>query len=628
MRHKTQGEAGMAATKKSQNILVWVLMALLILGLAGFGVDGFLSQRVTSIGQVGSREISAQTYARTLQQEIRALEQQIGQPLPFPQAQAFGLDAQVRAQLVRRAALEAEADRIGISVGDGNVQRTLLSIPAFQGPGGAFDRESYRFALENIGQTPAQFEDEIRRDGARAILQAATAAGVATPLPMRDAFVNFLAERHSFAVFTLDASLLPESPPPADEAAITAYYQDNIADFTTPETRRVTYATLTPEMMMTTLEVDEDALRQLYQTRIADYVQPERRLVERLVFGTEEDARAAMARIDAGESFETIIIERGLTLDDVDMGDVSEAQLGAAGAAVFALAEPGQLTGPHASNVGPALFRMNAILNAQEVTFEEARDELFAEFAGDTARRAIADLIDTFEDLIAGGATVEELAAETPMELGQIDWQVGVSDGIAAFEGFRQAAATTAPDDFPQLRALSDGGVFVLRIDAIEPPAPQPLDAVRDQAQAGANARAVVTALLALAQEWSVALAAQGADSFAEERALTPETFEMVTRTDRLAGLPQALVQELFDSQPGTPVIVPQANAVVLAIAQTPLPPDPGDPQTARLLATIDEQIGGTLAQDVFDYFARALEREAGITLNQAAIDAVHAGLR
>ncbi len=618
----------MAATKKSQNILVWVLMALLILGLAGFGVDGFLSQRVTSIGQVGSREISAQTYARTLQQEIRALEQQIGQPLPFAQAQAFGVDAQVRAQLVRRAALEAEAERIGISVGDGNVQRTLLSIPAFQGPGGAFDRESYRFALENIGQTPAQFEDEIRRDGARAILQAATAAGVATPLPMRDAFVEFLAARHSFAVFTLDATLLPQAPAPADDAAIEAYYQDNIAAFTTPETRRITYAALTPEMMMATLDVDEAALRQLYQSRIADYVQPERRLVERLVFGTEDEARAAMARIEAGESFETLITERGLTLDDADMGDVSEAQLGAAGAAVFALGEPGQVSGPHASNLGPALFRMNAILNAQEVPFEDARDELFVELAGDSARRAIADLIDTLEDLIAGGATVEELATETPMELGRIDWQAGMSDGIAAFEGFRQAAATTRPDDFPQLRALSDGGVFVLRVDTIDPPAPVALDQVREQAEAGANSRAVVSALLALAQEWSVPLATQGADAFAEERALTPETFELVTRTDRLPGLPQALVQELFDSEPRTPVIVPQANSVVLAIAQPPLPADPGDPQTARLVATIDEQVGGTLAQDVFDFFARALEREAGITLNQAAIDAVHAGLR
>src|SRR5690606_36501056 len=136
-------------------------------------------------------------------------------------------------------------------------------------------------------------------------------------------------------------------------------------------------------------------------------------------------AQSAMDRVSAGEiSFDDLVVERGLALEDADMGDVSEAQLGAAGAAVFALEEPGQVVGPLPSNVGPSLFRMNAILNAQEVPFEEARDELRAELASDTARRAIVDQLENFDDLLAGGATLEEMAAETPMELGTIAWTV------------------------------------------------------------------------------------------------------------------------------------------------------------------------------------------------------------
>ena len=40
----------MAKAKSAQNFLVWMLMGLLVAGLAGFGIDGFLTQRVTSIG--------------------------------------------------------------------------------------------------------------------------------------------------------------------------------------------------------------------------------------------------------------------------------------------------------------------------------------------------------------------------------------------------------------------------------------------------------------------------------------------------------------------------------------------------------------------------------------------------
>jgi len=618
----------MAAKKKSQNILVWFLMVLLVVGLAGFGVDGILSQRVTAIGKVGTRDLGAQEYATLLQQEIRAIEQQIGQPLPLAQAQRFGLDAQVRAQMVRRAALESEAERIGISVSDANVQTTLLSISAFRGPGGAFDRESYRFALQNMGMTPAEFEEGIRRDNARTILQAATGAGIVAPQAMSAALLEFLAERHSFAVFSLDAGLLESAPAAVDDAAIERFYQENLSAFTRPETRRIRYAALTTEMMIARTDVDEAALRQLYQSRISEFATPERRLVDRLVFGTDAEARTAMDRITAGESFDAIVAERGLSLDDVDMGDMSEAQLGAAGAPVFALEDPGSVTGPHASPLGPALFRMNAILNAQEITFDEVREDLRIELAADTARRAIAEQVDTFEDLIAGGATVEELAAETAMEPGQIDWEAGSTEGIAAFDSFREAAASTGPDDFPQLYALSDGGVFVLQVDAIVPPTPRPLDEVRDQARAGAEAEALIRALLALAQDLSAPLAAQGADAFGEARGLSPESYALVTRTDRLVGLPQAMLEQLFDGAPGTPVIVPDGDRVLLAIAEAPQPADAGDAQTAALLASLNEELTTSLAQDVFDHFARALEREAGVTLNQAAIDAVHAGFR
>ena len=62
----------MAQKKSAQSILMWILMAMLIAGLGGFGIDGFLSQRVTSIGSVGGREIDAQTYSRALQAEMRA----------------------------------------------------------------------------------------------------------------------------------------------------------------------------------------------------------------------------------------------------------------------------------------------------------------------------------------------------------------------------------------------------------------------------------------------------------------------------------------------------------------------------------------------------------------------------
>lgn len=619
----------MAKKNSAQNILMWMLMIVLVAGLGGFGIDNFLGSRVTSIGSVGGRQITTQEYARALQAEMNAYTQQLGQPVTLALAQQLQLDQQVRSQLVTQAALENEADRLGISVSDANVQRAIVEMRAFQGPTGGFDMETYRFQLQNAGETPASFEETVRRDAARGILQSATAAGIETPENLKAALVEFYATRHAFDVFTLTEGQLPSPVAAPDDAAIQAYYDENIDQFTAPETRAITYAWLTPDMVIDSVEVDEDAIRSLYNERIDEFVQPERRLVERLVFGDEAEAQAALDRLNAGEiDFDTLITERGLTLDDADMGDVSEAQLGAAGAAVFALEEPGQIAGPLPSNLGPALYRMNAILNAQETPYEEARDQLRAELAGDAARRAIADRQEQLDDLLAGGATLEQMAEETDMQLGTIDWSAESNEGIAAYEEFAAAAASVSETDFPELASLSDGGLFALRLDSVTPPAPRPLEDVRADVIAGARVRAVESALMALAQEWSVELSTEGVEAFGEAHGIAAETFADITRLDPLPQFPSVMMESILDAEPGTPVIQAAEGRVFLTLVGETQAADPAAEQTAQLITAIDQQVGQALAQDVFTYFARALQAESGFTLNQAAVDAVHANFR
>ncbi|MBN8293731.1 SurA N-terminal domain-containing protein [Rhodobacter sp. NTK016B] len=619
----------MAKKSSAQNIVMWILMILLIAGLGGFGIDSFLGSRATSIGQVGDRSIPAQTYANALQQEMNAYSQQTGEPITLARAQQLRIDESVRSQLIVQAALDNEAERIGISVGDEAVQEALVGIDAFQGPTGGFDRETYRFRLENSGQTPAQFEEELRRDTARSLLQTATAAGIETPENLRAALMQFYATPHSFDVFTLTEEMLPEPVADPSDDAVQAYYDANIERFTAPELREITYAWLTPEMVRDDVEVSDDAIRTLYEQRIDEYVQPERRLVERLVFGTEDEAQQALAQIEAGDtSFDALVEARGLTLDDVDLGDVSEAQLGAAGETVFALDEAGSVVGPLPSTLGPALFRMNAILNAQEVSFEEARDELRDELAADGARRLIADRREALDDLLAGGATLEDMADETEMQLGTISWSAESNEGVAAYTEFADAAATVTSDDFPELGGLSDGGLFALRLDAVIPPAPRPLDEVRDEVAAGAREQAVEAALMALGQDWSAELAANGTEAFGEAHQIAAESFEGVTRLDRIGQIPDEMMESLMTAEPGTPILNVGDGQALLALTGPVGEADPENPQTAQLMQSIDGQIGQALAQDVYTYFARALQAEAGISLDQNAINAVHANFR
>jgi peptidyl-prolyl cis-trans isomerase D len=274
----------------------------------------------------------------------------------------MGVPQAVLGRIVGLAALEDEAAVRGLSVGDETVGEQILAIPGFQGVDGSFDREAYRFVLETSGLSVAEFEERVRVETSANLVQTAVAAGVTFPAVFTETLYAFAREARDVTWARLGPEELETIVPEPSDAQVVQFHGENPDLFTAPETREIAYAWLTPDMLLDTIEADEAALRAVYEARIDDFVQPERRLVERLVFADEETAAAAKARIEAGETdFEALVAERGLDLADVDLGDVARGELGAAAEAVFALDGAG-VAGPAPSTLGPALFRVNAIL--------------------------------------------------------------------------------------------------------------------------------------------------------------------------------------------------------------------------------------------------------------------------
>ncbi len=603
---------------------VWVLLSLLILGLGGFGVTN-LSGNVQSVGRVGDQEIAIDSYARELQQEIRAIEAQTRQPLPLTEARDMGIDRAVLARLVTTAALDHETASLGISVGDETVAEQIRDIPAFQGLSGGFDRDTYKFALDRAGLTEARFEEQLRRETARSALQGALLQGVAMPPLYSETLINYVAERRDFSFIRLDASALSAPLPSPTEAQLQAYHDENKAQFTTPQQKTITYAWLSPEAMLDQIDVPEDALRAEYEARSDTYNTPERRLVERLGFADEAAAQAAADAIAAGTTdFEALAAQRGLSLNDIDMGDVLPTDLGAAADAVFA-AETGAVVGPIDSPVGPALFRVNAVLAAQNTSFDEAREELRTELAIDRARRLIETRATDIDGLLAGGATLEELQTEAGMQVATINWSPEVSDGIAGFAGFRQAASAVTREDFPTIEMLDDGGVFALRLDGEIAPQLQPLDSVRDAVLAGWQTQETTARLLAQAQDL-VAEVAAGTDFEALGLPVTREA--ALTRQDFVPEVPRALLQQAFALQPGDLAVVEApAQAYVLRLDAI-LPPDMADEAVTELAARLQAEADQAMTEDLFRALAANIQERVGITLDQAAINAVHANFQ
>lgn len=620
---ETPKDEGKRPRSLVREVAVWFVVGLLILGLAGFGVTNFGGQ-ITAVAVVGDTEVSADDYALALQDEVSAMSRQFGQPITTQQALAFGIDGQVLQRLIARAALDNEAARVGISVGDTVVAERLVEIAAFQGITGAFDREAYRFTLERRNQTEAEFETALRRDVARDLVQVAVAGGFVAPDTLTRTLYAWAAEQRGFSMLRLGEADLPVPLAVPTEAELIAHHTASIAAFTRPEARRITYAALLPEAIAAGQPVDETVLRQLYADRIDEFVVPERRIVERLVYPDQAAAEAARAALDAGTPFETLVAERGLTLDAIDLGDVTRDDLGAAGEAVFGLAQGG-VAGPLATDLGPALFRVAVILAAEETPFEAARAGLALEMQTDAARRLIADKVELVDDLLAGGATLEELAAEAGMRLGTLDHVPGQPGDrvIEGYPAFRAAADAVAEGDFAEAIVLEDGGLVALRLDEIVPAAPIPFAEARDAVTEAWRAEALARALAARAGE--IRAAVEGGASLGSFGIVdvTPAT----TRDGFVADAPDTLLPAVFAMAPGE-VRVIEAEGFVAVVRLDRIQPAATEGGMAEAqLAALQAQAREAIARDALGAFTNALAAEAGISIDQAAVNAVHAGL-
>lgn len=607
------------ATKKRP--FLWVIIILLFVGLLGFGTGG-LNGTILAIGTVGDKDITVTQYQNELQDQLRAFALQTETPIGFQQAQALGLDSAVIGQLVTERTLDNEVANLGLSVSDVHVRAQILTIPAFTGLNGSFDRAVYTDQLRRIGLSEAEFETSLREDISRSLLQRAVVAGLAAPTPYADALVQYVGETRDITFAPVTAADLTVPVPGPTDADIASYYETNGADFMRPEARDITYAWLTPAMIQDDLEVDETALRELYDDRIDQFVQPERRLVERLIFVDQDAADAAMAKLDADEAaFDDLVADRGLDLSDVDLGDVSAADLGDAGGDVFS-AEVGDVVGPLDTSLGPALFRVNAVLAATEITFEDASADLREELATQRARRVIDGTIEGINDLIAGGATLEDLVDRTDLVLGQIALSDDTTDAIAAYDNFRDAALTAEVGDFPELLQLSDGGIFALRLNEVTAPTQIPLDEIRDDVAAAWTAE--------LTQKMVVAHANGLAEDLNDETdfealGLIATDADLLARNSFVEGTPPGFIQDVFAMDLNAVQVFDAGDRALIVKLDTIAPPAPDSEQTQASLAQIADGATGGIAQDIFEAFATTVQGRTEITLNQAAINAVNA---
>jgi peptidyl-prolyl cis-trans isomerase D len=335
-----------------------------------------------------------------------------------------------------------------------------------------------------------------------------------------------------------------------------------------------------------------------------------------------ETAKKIKDQLDKNDiSFLEAAEDRGLTLNDIDLGDIEKGQLNTNIDEILFNASGAGIYGPIETDLGPALFQINAIIDAQKTNFEDAKDVLKAEYVSIESRKLINEMISDIDDLLAQGLTLEEIAKETDMELEKISYNNKTENGIAAYDSFRSEAMNAKIGGFPELKELSDGGVFALRLDELIEPTLRPFDTVKEQVVNDWLNAENKKLMSKLADELIIKL--DNGSTF-EALNLSAENVISTTRNKYIDGIPASLLGTLFSNKIRKTSKIDNDDTIILARLDSINEFEDKTDESKELLSQVGIQLSNQVTGDLLRLFASALKDRDGVILNQNAVNQIN----
>ncbi len=599
----------------------------------GFG-DVFRSGgSASSIAMVGDVEISTARFAAEFRREMQRIQQRVP-TFTTEQAISMGLVDQVLRSLVGEALIEQEAESLSVSVADTMVRQEILGQSVFTGESGKFDRERYEQTLRRNNLTPEIYEERIRA-GIRSDQLIRTVAGNRkAPRALSDALYRFRNEVRSARIAIIPSNTRQDIGAPSS-AEIDTYYNEHAASFTAPEYRAITYLYLTPESILSEIELSDEDLRAEYEARAALYDLPEQRKVQQILSTDEALIREGQNMLNAGQSFDEVseeLARRGATV--LKMGGIERAALPIdAGDIVFELATSGA-SDPVQTPLGWHLFQVDEIIPPRRITFDEVRDELYQRMALEAAIDSLYRLSTILEDELAGGASLEQAGQAigvAPVTVTSLDLRGLGAGGSPALGELADAGeivqtAFTTESGVDSIVVESEArNYFILRVDSITPPALRSLDSVRQQVVDGWQAVARGTQAQRAAEQ--LAERVRGGESLAA--AAQAERYDVVLVSELLRGtvpsdrgVSQAILAGIFEQNPTDPkpVVGEIGEGYAVAMLSGVEPADPS--KEAVPAGQLSIKLGRERGVDISSLYRFSLATKHEVSTNQQALKA------
>ena len=614
---------------KIRNIMVGVLIGLLVVAFAVWGVNDVFTQRAgSSVLTVGDAKVSNQEFEDAFERELQTINRDQGSSITNQQAYAQGMHNRVLQSLLTNTVIGLDADELGVGVNRRVAKNVVKEIQSFRNElTGEFSEDKLNSVLAQNRITRRQFEDDIFRSLRRQQTVPAIIGGLEAPSDFATQRYNFITEQRKAKILTITQEAVP-APAEPEEAELRSYVEANGVKYTAPEYRRVTMLRLETFDLTPDMEATDEEINAAFQYKIelGELGSPETRTVVQITATDEDNAKIVAERLARGDDPEEVASGLGLVapqiFEDVQKDAILDPETAEAG---FSLkeGEAKSLLGSLGTYYAVGVLKVTPAVIPD---LAESRDELRESVLTEKAAEQLYDITGAIEDAMVDGLSLEEISTKVNWPLSYYDF---VDRSGKTRDGISMAGFTIIPglasDDIllreiftsdlgfeTDLFETSTQGYAAIRVEDIIDSKMRDFEDVKDQATTAWKAEKTGEALDELAIE--LAAKARAGESLVSltssaEKGITYDDVVIVRSTPPQDLSPQ-VVTELLDGELGAIARGHGALTQTRQIGQLEEIVPNQDGLAGQFLDVLQEQATAAISSDLQNAYQQAILSE------------------
>lgn len=587
-----------------------------------------------NVAKVGEKNITIGELNDTLQNRLRAERQQNPNLDMANFAESGGFESTIQ-RLISSYGLSEFGKAAGLAVSKRIVDYEIKKLPGAKGLDGQFSQEAFQAFLAQNRLSEKSFRDLYAQDLFNQQMGSAFGSGVAPPSSFALPYASLQLEQRSgqFALVPSQSFLPSNDPAPA---ILAKFYAENSARFTIPEQRAISYALFDRSIVDSRAKPTAAEIAEYYQKNQRSFAASEVRDVSRFVVPTEAAAKAAIAQINGGKSFEAVAAQLGLSVT-TEKALSKEALTGvsskAVADAVFAAAK-GELAVPARGSLGYFVAKATDVRKVEARSLAQASTQIALLLESQKREAVLAEFTGEIEDAFADGQSINDVAKAQNLKIEVTPklFANGASPANPNYKSIEEmrailpAAFQLDEDGSAQLIEVVPGKTFaMIAVADFEKAAPPPLSKVRPiVVQQWKLAEGKKRAKIAAEQLRKIIAAGKSiADSLAalKIKAPAPETISGTRAglSQNGGGLPPALLL-LFSMKEGTAKTLAapgEAGWLLVKLDRVIKGNAAGNP---ALVAAKSAELSNFINAELSAQFIAAALKEVGVTKDDEAI--------